>query len=83
MKFNRKPSTKRQTLKVRGKVGRLHSGNVASALKYLRKLDKEEEKKKYGTDGIKAEQETVVECIRDGEGGSVSGEGVIKETCDT
>lgn len=49
MKFNRKPSKKRQSIKVRVKAGRLHSGNTITALKFLRKLDKEEEKKKHGT----------------------------------
>ena len=81
MKFNKKPPTKRQNIKIRVKAGRLHSGNTITALKFLRKLDKEEEKKKHGTDGIKVEQETTVVSVRDGEGGSVSGEGVIKEEC--
>lgn len=47
MNFNRKPSKQRQNIKVRVKVGRLHSGNTITALKFLRKLDKEEKKKTY------------------------------------
>jgi hypothetical protein len=74
MKFNKKPPTKRQDIKVRVKAGRLHSGNTITALKFLRKLDKEEEeKKKHGTNGIESKQETVVVSIRDGKSGSISG----------
>ena len=52
MKFNRKPKTNRQNIKERVKVGRLHSGNTITALKFLRKLDKIEKEKRNGTEHI-------------------------------
>jgi len=54
MQINRKPSKERQSIKIRVKAGRLHSENTIIALKFLRKLDKEEEKKKHGADGIES-----------------------------
>ena len=49
MKFNRKPSKKRQSIRIRVKAGRLHSGNTITALKFLRKLDRIEEEKRNAT----------------------------------
>ena len=72
MKFNRKPSKKRQSIKARVKVGRLHSGNTITALKYLRKLDKlEEEKKKNGANGIESKQASPMVSLCDGESRSL------------
>jgi len=78
MKFNRKPKTNRQNIKERVKVGRLHSGNTITALKFLRKLDKEKEKKN-GTNGISKEQTSVMECLCDDKDRSISRESVIKK----
>lgn len=52
MQFNRKPSKKRQSIGIRVKAGRLHSGNTITALKFLRKLDKIEKEKRNGTEHI-------------------------------
>jgi len=52
MQFNRKPSKKRQSIGIRVKAGRLHSGNTITALKFLRKLDKIEKEKRNGTEYI-------------------------------
>lgn len=79
MKFNRKPLTNRQKMKVRVKVGRLHSGNTITALKYLRKLDKEENKKN-GANGISQEQTSSLVSLRNDKDRGIQGKGFVKKT---